>query len=109
MRGTMITVRPFKGNYTHGYTVEGHADFAVHGQDIVCAAVSALTQTTLMALQRYSTVEAIAEPGNMQVDVTNPGGYTGLLISSMINGLSHIAQAYPQYLHVEKEKPHDKN
>ena len=33
-----------------GFIVEGHADYAEEGSDIVCAAVSALTQTALLGI-----------------------------------------------------------
>jgi uncharacterized protein len=104
----MITVRPVKGAYTNGYLVEGHAGFAPHGQDIVCSAVSALTQTTLLSLERYGVIEKHVESGNMQVAVPEPNTYTQVLINSMVHGLIHIERAYNQFLHVEKEKPHDK-
>src|SRR5690606_37407275 len=32
------------------FTVRGHADYAEHGRDLVCAAVSVLTQTAVMGL-----------------------------------------------------------
>lgn len=104
----MITIRPVQGAYTHGFHVEGHADFAKHGQDIVCAAVSALTQTCLNSLKRYSTIEASAESGHMHVKVANPNAYTQVLISSMVSGLAHIEQAYHNHLIVEKENLHDR-
>lgn len=104
MRGSMITVKPYRGSYTNGYTVEGHADYAEHGQDIVCAGVSALAQSTEFSLMRYANVESIASDGFLQVDVTNPNIYTHVLISSMVNGMLHIEDIYPQYLYVEKEK-----
>ena len=37
-----------------GFIVEGHADYAEEGSDIVCAAVSALTQTALLGIIRYA-------------------------------------------------------
>ena len=45
----MITVTICKS----GFTVEGHADFKPKGEDIVCAAVSVLTQTALLGLGKY--------------------------------------------------------
>jgi uncharacterized protein YsxB (DUF464 family) len=35
-----------------GFSVTGHANTGPHGQDIVCAGVSALTQTAVLGLDR---------------------------------------------------------
>ena len=42
-----------------GFIVEGHADYAEEGSDIVCAAVSALTQTALLGIIRYAGEEKV--------------------------------------------------
>ncbi|MGJ0848178.1 ribosomal-processing cysteine protease Prp [Tissierella praeacuta] len=50
----MIEVKLYKndmGNY-HRYEVEGHAGYAEYGKDIVCAGVSAITQSALLTLER---------------------------------------------------------
>lgn len=45
--------------------VKGHAGYAPHGQDIVCAAVSAILQTAVLG------IESIAEtyPGHVEVNI----------------------------------------
>lgn len=43
--------------------VEGHANYAPHGQDIVCAGVSAILQTAVLGLQAI----ADAYPNHVQV------------------------------------------
>ena len=107
MCGKMITVRPVKGSYTHGFTVEGHAEYAEHGADIVCAGVSALTQSCQRALYKYDQSEYTIESGHLSVTVSNPNEITHALISSMVSTLRNISKQYQQNLHVEKEKPHD--
>ncbi|WP_418790732.1 ribosomal-processing cysteine protease Prp [Phosphitispora sp. TUW77] len=50
----MIIVSIERSNGTiRGYTVKGHAGYLPPGEDIVCAAVSMLTQTTLLGLMRF--------------------------------------------------------
>jgi uncharacterized protein YsxB (DUF464 family) len=48
----------------------GHANYAEHGKDIVCAAVSAIMQTALLGLQ------AIAEqyPEHVSLEITEKEG-----------------------------------
>ena len=55
-----------------GFAARGHADFAEYGQDIVCAAVSAILQAARLGLEHYAAgeIEATQEPGAMQVIVT---------------------------------------
>jgi uncharacterized protein len=48
-----------------GISARGHADFAAHGHDIVCAAVSAILQAARLGLQEHAgvTLEARQTPG----------------------------------------------
>ncbi len=39
------------------FEIVGHSDYAQHGKDIVCAAVSVLAQTSLMALVEVCGIE----------------------------------------------------
>ena len=51
----MITVDLFKNEQglITGYKVSGHAGFAAAGEDIVCGAVSVLTQTPILGLEQH--------------------------------------------------------
>lgn len=40
-----------KGNVLYGFSVKGHTGFAETGEDIVCAAVSALTSHTIGSIE----------------------------------------------------------
>jgi uncharacterized protein YsxB (DUF464 family) len=55
-----------------GFGARGHADFAEYGQDIVCAAVSAILQAARLGLEHYAAgeIEATQEPGSMRVVVS---------------------------------------
>lgn len=47
----MTNVEIFRDkDYILGFKIKGHTDYAAYGQDIVCAAISVLSQTSLMAL-----------------------------------------------------------
>ena len=52
----MIDVEIFQtssGKYT-GFRMNGHAEYAEYGQDIVCAAVSALVINTINSIEQYT-------------------------------------------------------
>lgn len=46
----MITIKAEKKSGLVSIKVEGHANYDEHGKDIVCSAVSAITQTALLGL-----------------------------------------------------------
>ena len=63
----MIHVTIFQNKYKEcvGFQTEGHAEYANPGQDIVCAAVSALIITTVNSLEKFTEeqIEAEADEG----------------------------------------------
>lgn len=88
-----------------GLEVRGHALFAPSGNDIVCAAVSMLTQTVVFALQDLVKVDfpvkleegflSIAAPPAMEHE---KAGKFYLLIETMLLGLKETARSYPAYV-----------
>ena len=79
-------------------TVTGHANYAPYGQDIVCAAVSTLTQTLIASIEEL-TADAIdyeIEHGNIYINYRNLTDEANLLVSSFFIGVNTIAAAYSQ-------------
>jgi uncharacterized protein YsxB (DUF464 family) len=60
--------RDERGRLT-GLSALGHADFAEYGEDIVCAAVSAILQAARLGLIEYARLELDArqEPGALEL------------------------------------------
>ena len=56
-------VRDRRGDIV-GWSVSGHSGFAPRGEDIVCAGVSAIVQTTLLGLQNAGECAAATEMGS---------------------------------------------
>lgn len=88
------------------YDVEGHANFDELGSDIVCAAVSTLAQTTLVALNEVAEIEEIEFvmlDGVLSVDIpsnlTEKQLYDSQIIFKVfIKGIKGIDDAYPDYI-----------
>lgn len=79
-----------------GITVDGHAEYAETGKDIVCAAVSALTQT-LIADIKSLTEDRISyeiKPGKVNIVFENLSKQAQLLVDSFFIGISEIITAY---------------
>ena len=86
-----------------GFSVEGHANTAPHGQDIVCAGVSALIQTSVFGLERYLKREiALQQNGaNFAVRLVGvPDDQTQAILETMILGLTEIAKLNPQNVRI---------
>lgn len=97
------------GNQTIGFTTCGHADYDEYGRDIVCSAVSALTQTCVLGLTKVAKIDA-------GISVSEENGITcildrnaskeqllnaQLLFDTMIMGLSSIESAYPNTINIQ--------
>lgn len=91
-----------------GFRVEGHAGFAQHGQDIVCAGASALVQAALLGLQDALDAEVSfhKEPGYLEVKA-EPESAFGIapraIFRTLELGLLAIVESYPGYVVVTYE------
>ena len=96
-------------NELTGFRVKGHALYAPHGEDIVCSAVSVLTQTALLALKELACADLnvkIAE-GNMICSVipSDDAGVrekSSLILANMVLGLRETEKSYPGFLKIEE-------
>ena len=92
-----------------GYQVEGHTGYASAGADIVCAAISALTQSTLNGLQNVlkapvmfdqdddgAFIEAILTPEASEDQIRQ----AQLLLVTLLEGLQAIQRGYPRNLRI---------
>ena len=85
-------------------SVIGHAEYAPHGQDIICAAVSALLQTFIMSVEELTDDKIICDisAGNADIKYKELSQQSMLLMSSFFIGIRAIAAEYPQYIHIEQ-------
>ncbi len=104
----MIQVTIDYANDTIGqFTVEGHADSAPYGQDLVCAAVTSVTAGTVNAIEKMTNtvpdVKLGEEGGFLQYFVPKNADETAmktiqLLLEAMIISLETIAEENNQYI-----------
>ncbi|NLN06015.1 MAG: ribosomal-processing cysteine protease Prp [Firmicutes bacterium] len=107
----MIRIRVTRrnGHIAH-ICADGHAGCAPKGEDIICAAVSALVQTFLFSLQRLLGLDVEADIGDGHFSLSIPADLAPalqeqvtLLGESMLVGLDEIKRSYPGFLHVSEE------
>jgi len=101
-----------KDGNINGFKVTGHADFGKHGKDIVCSAVSMLTQTTIIGLLKVAEIQAVYEISEGLLQCMLPEKLSDLqkiqshvLLETMYEGLKNIKENYTKHIEiVEKEE-----
>ena len=84
-------------------TLEGHAGYAPTGQDIVCAAVSALMLALAERMQEKNLVrELIMRPGYMRIAMRGAEKETELVKC----GLKQLQRRFPRYVEVKEAGVH---
>ena len=86
-----------------GIEIYGHAGYAETGKDIVCAGVTALTQTLIGALEALTRDEIKYEisPGRADIHYGNLSEEGKLLVDSFFIGICQIADEFPEYVRIE--------
>lgn len=90
--------------HQNGIKVEGHANYAPYGQDIVCAGISALVRTLILSLGDncdYSLIQ-----GESKVLIRNPDERSKVLMDSFLIGATAIAADYPEFVKVTRLASH---
>ncbi len=107
----MITVDLLKNDQglITGYKVCGHAGFAAAGEDIVCGAVSVLTQTPILGLEQHLKCKPLYHvdeiDGILEVNLNNtPNELTQAILVTMEYGLQGIAEQYPKYVRIQTHR-----
>lgn len=90
----MITITQTDGEIS----IKGHANYAERGKDIVCAAISALTQTFIVSVEQWTDdkLNSVISAGNVVIRYTDLSEQGQLLRRSFFVGLQMIADEYPQ-------------
>lgn len=102
-KGIEIEIFRDSSDFVIGFSAKGHAGTAQYGKDIVCAAVSTLTQTAALGLAKHLKRELLLHhaSGDMTVRLTTkPDGLTNAIFETMILGLNEIEKINPQIVHI---------
>lgn len=85
-----------------GITVNGHANYAETGKDIVCAGVTALTQTLIRSLEDLTRdeIEYEISPGRADIHYRNLSEEGTLLVDSFFIGICQIADEFPDHVRI---------
>lgn len=85
-------------------TIQEHTDYAEKGKDIVCAAISAITNGTINFLHQYysTTCQITYLPARISIRLLNDNLDCQLILKLMLYQLKNVAGSYPHYLEIEK-------
>ena len=97
-----------KSGKIHSFTMSGHADFAAHGEDIVCAGASAVSIGMVNAIEILTGVAAKANqsdsgflecifPENLSAETDKK---VQLLLEAMVVSLQEIEKAYGHHIKI---------
>ncbi len=90
--------------------IQGHAGTAVYGHDIVCAAISALSQTAALGLIKVAKIDAHFSRDELKgfFGITLPEKLTeeqrhdaDVILETMMTGIRDIEKGYPKYIKTE--------
>ena len=86
-----------------GAKKNGHAGYAETGKDIVCAGVTALTQTLIGSVQGLTRdkIEYEVSPGMVDIHYGNLSEEGKLLVDSFFIGICQIADEFSDYVRIE--------
>jgi len=89
-----------------GFEIDGHAGYAGHGSDIVCASVSVLAINTQNAIERFCEDEfeqfCDEKSGSIKFLIKHqPGHDAGLLLAAAYLGFEEIAKEYDDFVSME--------
>lgn len=85
-----------------GITVSGHAGYSEHGKDIICSAVSTLTQNLIYSIEQLTKdkITYVIKPGTVDIKFRDLSEYAQLLVDSFFIGVCSIADSYPDYVKI---------
>ena len=88
-----------------GFSLSGHAGYAEAGEDIVCAAVSAMTKLTVNGAEALGAAgEVSADSGEAYVSyrLRKPCAEAAKLLSAFYEELRQLQDQYPEFVRVQK-------
>ena len=93
-------------NRPSSIVAEGHADYADAGQDIVCAAASAVLQSVWIGLQEHANIAVHAERGAGRLMLrwppeTRDREDVRAIVATAELSLAHMARQFPEHVRVQ--------
>lgn len=105
----MITIEPIDNDYRNGLTMKGHADFAPHGYDIVCAGASTALRVAYNALSHISILSVRFASGDAYMQLHSVSDASDIVMQGLIETLEELQEQYPEYIKLRGDMSYVKN
>ncbi|ODN30035.1 ribosomal-processing cysteine protease Prp [Fervidobacterium thailandense] len=92
-----------RGEYFTEFEIFGHANYDEKGKDIVCAAVSTVSQHTARALQKEGAHVEIINTGKLRVERIAQSEVSQRFVAELVETLLDLSEQYPKYIRVNME------
>lgn len=99
-----------KDEYLVSFKIKGHSGFDEEGHDIVCSAISMVSQTTLIGILEVLKVDAdyCIKDGFLNLSIEKKSmediKKSQVLLQTMLLGLKSIEKSYSDYINVIVEE-----
>lgn len=106
---TRVTIWRDAGGRITGMRAKGHTGAGEAGFDLVCSAVSALTQTAVNALEEIAGIPTAPRVSDGYLSFRLPGEPIGdsaaaqIILRTVLRGLLDIESSYPAYVQIQFE------
>ena len=92
----------YEGNKFDSLEVKGHANSAPHGQDLVCAGVSAILIGGLNNLDNVKSFDIKIEEGYTSVKRINEiSAHDEIVLQTIVCGLKTIEESYGDFIKIQ--------
>lgn len=96
------------GKDIEGFQISGHAGYAPHGQDIVCAAASFLAITVINSLELQLGAEGRVKSEDGYLSYQLPEALTQeqwhtaqIILQTLATGFQNLKEEYPKYISIQ--------
>ncbi len=93
----------YKGDNIVQLKAVGHTDYAPLGEDIVCAGISTLIQTAILAVNKMYSIDITQclEDGKIELKIPEQTEIQ-IIIKAILYGLKDIESGYPQNIKIKE-------
>ncbi len=103
----MTTIKFFKEkeNFT-GFECSGHTGYSHQGEDILCSAISALTQSACLGILKVLNLKAnfVKEDGFLKIEILENCESAQILLNTLKISLEDIKKGNEKYIQIKTVK-----
>ena len=85
-----------------GFRCEGHSGYAEEGEDIVCAAISSITQFCICCAKEFDVpITYRVDEAFLECSVSRPDSTFSGLLSALNKCVTQLQEEYPEHISLE--------